>query len=154
MWLEYRPEATWPALSWLAECFEDRVVVRHGGRVETRPQWFCEAVWDGPFGEGDFDRTDIAAGSGGRLRGGTVVFVPTGSTTDRLQSITLPARDSSPARTLVSNSLACLLRAAGARAIPTYRHYRRDVETIIRGLGRYKRHLETTSGACRLWYFH
>ena len=117
MRLEYRPEATWPVQSWLAECFEDRVVVRHGGRVETRAEWFCEAVWDGPFEDGDFDRTDIVAGSGGRLRGGGVTFVPAGSTTDRLQSVALPPGTGAlPGRTLVSNSLACLLAVSGVKA--------------------------------------
>ena len=154
MRLEYQAEPAWPVQSWLAECYGDRVLVRHGSRVETREHFFCEAVWDGPFVEGDFDRTDIVAGSGGRLRHGAVVFVPTGSTTDRLQSITVGAMDGAPARTLVSNSLACLLRLAGVRAIPTYRHYRRDIETIVGGLRRYKRSVETTSGSARLWYFH
>ena len=155
MRLEYRPEATWPVHSWLAECFEDRVVVRHGGRVETRADWFCEAVWDGPFEDGDFDRTDIVAGSGGRSRAGGVTFVPAGSTTDRLQSVALPPGTGAlPGRTLVSNSLACLLAVSGAKANPTYRHYRRDIQTVVRGLDRYKRTFEASPVPCRLWYFH
>src|SRR5687767_13700653 len=149
MRLEYQLEPAWPVQAWLAECGPDRVVVRHGSRVETRNEWFCEAAWDGPFGEGGFDRTDIVAGSGGRLRDGAVTFVPTGATTDRLQSIAQP-----DGRTLVSNSLPCLLCAAGARVSPTYRHYRRDLQSIVKGLKKYKKTLDTSRGPCRLWYYH
>src|SRR5690349_24391142 len=110
MRFEYLHERDWPAQAWLAECHPDHVLVRHGGRVEARPDWFCEAVWDGPFEQGDFDLTDVVAGSGGRMRDGRVVFVPTGATTDRLHSIRVPAAaGGTRGRVLVSNSLPCLL---------------------------------------------
>lgn len=149
MRLEYHLEPAWPVQAWLAECHADRVLVRHGRRVETRDDWFCEAVWDGPFAAGDFDRTDIVAGSGGRLRDGRVIFVPAGATVDRLQSLTIPG-----GRTLVSNSLACLLCCAHARVSPTYRHYRRDIQSVVRGITKYKKTLDTSIGPARLWYFH
>jgi hypothetical protein len=155
MRLQYRLEPDWPVQAWLAECYRDYVLVRHGGRVETRDDWFCEAVWDGPFERGDFDQTDIVAGSGGRLRGGRLTFVPAGATVDRLQSITL-ANDvgGRAGHTLLSNSLACLVAAAGARISPTYRFYKRDFQSVVRGLTKYKRILHTSAGPCRLWYFH
>jgi hypothetical protein len=149
MRLTYRPESSWPVQAWLAECHPDHVLVRHGSRVETRDEWFCEAVWDGAFGAGDFDRTDIVAGSGGRLRDGRVTFVPAGSTVDRIQSVALPG-----GATLVSNSLACLMACAGARVDPRYRHYKRDLQTVVRGITKYKKWLGTSRGPCRLWYFH
>jgi hypothetical protein len=153
--LQYQLEPAWPVQAWLAECHPDRVVVRHGGRVETREQWFCEAVWDGPFERGDFDRTDIVSGSGGRLRDGGVTFVPAGGTVDRIQSINIPTGSNGrPCRTLVSNSLACMLAVAGAKINPTYRHYRREMQSIVRGLKKYKKTLETSLGPCRLWYFN
>ncbi len=151
----YRLEPTWPVQAWLAECGPDGVIVRHGKRVETRDDWFCEAVWDGSFEQGDFDRTDIVAGSGGRIRDGKVVFVPAGSTTDRLQSIRVPASGADRwGKTLISNSLAGLLAVAGARIHRTYRHYRRDIQTVALGLTRYKKTLGTTLGPVRLWYFN
>ena len=154
MRLEYRLEPSWPVQAWLAECGSDRVLVRHGRRVETRKDWFCEAVWDGPFEQGGFDLTDVVAGSGGRLRGDAVTFVPAGSTLDRLQSIVVPPQNGTPSRLLVSNSLACLVAAAGARVRPTYRYYKRDLQSIVRGLKKYKRTLDTSQGSVRLWYFH
>ena len=155
MRLEYRLEARWPVQAWLAECGPDRVVVRHGSRVETREQWFCEAVWDGAFADGDFDRTDIVAGSGGRLRGGGFTFVPAGNTVDRIQSIDVPPPPGETAgRTLVSNSLACLLAVSGATVYPRYRFHRRDMQSIVKGLKKYKRTLDTSLGPCRLWYFN
>ncbi len=149
MRLEYRLERDWPVNAWIADCGPDRVVVRHGRRVETRADWFCEAVWDGLFDEGGFDRTDIVAGSGGRLREGAVVFVPAGATTDRLQSVITAA-----GRTLVSNSLACLLRVAGGTLSATYRHYRRDIQTVVRGVYKYKKLLDADPNPIRLHYFH
>jgi len=154
MRLEYRLEPSWPVQAWLAECESNRVLVRHGRRVETRANWFCEAVWDGPFERGDFDQTDIVAGSGGRLREVAVTFVPAGSTLDRLQSMVMAPQDGTPARVLVSNSLACLVAAAGAKVKPSYRFYKRDLQSIIRGLKKYKKTLETSQGPVRLWYFH
>ena len=70
MHLGYRAISQWPALAWLARlrAGADRVQVLHGPRVETRDQWFCEAIWDGDFAQGDFDRTDRSFGSGARLR--------------------------------------------------------------------------------------
>lgn len=154
MRLEYRLEPAWPVQAWLAECNPDRVVVRHGSRVETREQWFCEAVWDGPFEHGDFDQTDIVAGSGGRLRDGRLTFVPAGNTVDRIQSMTVPAgSDGRPCQTLVSNSLACLLAVSGATVYPRYRFYRRDMQSIVRGLNKYKKTLSTSAGPVRLWYW-
>src|SRR5690349_21468020 len=155
MQLQYRLEPEWPVQAWLAECYGDRVIVRHGRRVEARQQWFCEAVWDGPFEHGDFDSTDIVAGSGGRLRGDVVTFVPSGATVDRLQSITVSqaGMDGAGPRTLVSNSLACLVACAGAKISPTYRFYKRDFHTIVRGLNTYRRTIATSAGPARLWYF-
>src|SRR5689334_16648105 len=126
MRFEYLQERGWPVQAWLAECCPDHVVIRHGSRVEIRGDWFCEAVWDGPFDRGDFDLTDIVAGSGGRVREGRALFAPTGSTTDRLHSMSLAAAPGHVrGRVLVSNSLPCLLAAAGTGVVPTYRHYRR-----------------------------
>ena len=155
MRLEYRLEPAWPSLAWLAECHPDRVVVRHGSRVETRGQWFCEAAWDGPFEDGNFDQTDIVAGSGGRVRDGGLTFVPAGNTVDRLQSLSIrTGSNGRPSRTLVSNSLACLLAAGEARVYPRYRFYRRDMQSIIFGIKKYKKTLDTSAGPVRLWYFN
>ena len=82
--------------------------VAHGARVETTPEWFCEAVWAGDFDEGDFDLTDQIFGSGARFRGDKLIFVSAGATTDRLISMRLGER------WIVSNSLACVLERADA----------------------------------------
>ena len=70
MRFDYCLEQHWPVQAWLAQCHPRHVLVRHGGRVETRDDWFCEAVWDGEIERGDFDLTDIVAGSGARIRDG------------------------------------------------------------------------------------
>ncbi len=150
MRFEFRPVDTWPPLAWLARCSKDREVVevRHGQRVETATEFFCEAVWAGDFAAGDFDRTDVVFGSGARLREGVVTFVSAGSTVDRLQSF-------EDGRALwVSNSLVCLLAAVGAELEPTHSGYTRHFQSIVHGLGAYERELATSAGAVRLTYFN
>ncbi len=149
MEIEYEPIDGWPPLAWIAVCdrASGRVRVRHGQSVETRHDWFCEAVWAGEFGSGDFDRTDLIAGSGARLRDGRLVFVSSGTTVDRLQSM------ETSEGVLVSNSLPCLMEAADATVDPRYPNYYEDFRTITEGLEGYKRHLETSRGAVTLTYF-
>jgi len=146
---EFTLEKDWPALAWIAECIEaDPVVrVRRGHAVETRPAWFCEAVWDGEFESGDFDRTDLIFGSGGRLREGRAIFVSPACTVDRLQFLKLYDR------TMISNSLACLLAIGRIKVDPTYIRYPDFFRSIVNGLDSYDRSLPTESGSLKLSYF-
>ena len=84
---DYQEMPNWPALAWLAACESGKssLKVWHGTQVETRSDWFCEAVWDSTFCEGGFDSTDLVFGSGGRRRAERVTFVSSGTTVDRLQ---------------------------------------------------------------------
>ncbi len=105
MKLVYKRMPQWPPLTWLAECTPqcDTVTVFVGGRIEANDEWFCEAVWDGDFAAGDFDKTEIVAGSGGRLRGDNLYFISAGSNVDRLHAL------EKDGVSFVSNSLVCLL---------------------------------------------
>jgi hypothetical protein len=145
----YVPMADWPVLAWLACLRPDdlTVTVLHGTHVETRPDWFCEAVWPGRFEEGGFDRTDLVAGSGARLRDGALTFVSAGNTVDRLQSI------ETSGATCVSNSLACLMAAANARVPAASGRYFWIFRTIVGGLARYRRSVPTSAGNVTLTYF-
>src|SRR5688500_16670309 len=89
MQFEYQLVSEWSPLAWLATWHQTgrAIIVQHGQRVETNVDWFCEAVWAGDYALGDFDLTDIVAGSGGRVRNDTIVYVSSGSTVDRLVSI-------------------------------------------------------------------
>jgi len=142
--------AGWPALAWLARCRPGSSVVHviHGSRVEIAPDWFCEAVWDGPYDGGDFDRTDVIFGSGARIRGSRITFVSAGATVDRLQVM------ETGGGVWISNSLTCLLAATGAQPDPAYPHYFRDFSSIRLGLSRYAPLITTDAGAARLIYFH
>ncbi len=132
----------WPTLAWLARCSKgsDACHVQHGDRVEVRPEWFCEAVWPGEFDNGDFDKTDLIAGSGARIRGDRVIFVSSGNTVDRILWLDLPGV------VFVSNSLACLMAASGARIDESYGGYYEDFNSITRGLRRYKQTISTDLG--------
>jgi hypothetical protein len=146
---EYVWENDWPPLAWIVECTESDPMlrVRHGSQVEIRDEWFCEAIWDGDFHAGDFDRTDLVFGSGVRLREHHVVFVSSGTTVDRLQSLKMGNR------TFVSNSLACLLAVSNTQVDPTYGRYQAFFRSIERGIDSYERHLPTQDGILELVYF-
>ena len=142
--------AEWPALAWLARCDArtGAVSVLHGPRVETDREWFCEAAWDGEYALGDFDRTDIVAGSGGRLRDDGVTFVGSGSTVDRLHSF-----EGGDRIVWVSNSLPCLLAAIGGEVDPTDPLYGAFFHSVVRGLHKVERWLRTSVGPVQLVYF-
>ncbi len=146
----YRAVAAWPPLAWLARCSRDEseIEVYHGGGVDTAPDWFCEAVWAGRYDAGDFDRTDVVFGSGGRSRDGRATFVSSSSTVDRVHTL------DTGRGVWVSNSLACLTAATRASVDPLYPRYFSDFRTIRDGLGRYRRTLETTRGPVQLTYYH
>jgi hypothetical protein len=145
---EFIAQPDWPMLAWLARCEASAPVqIFHGNGIEVTFDWFCEAVWAGDYASGDFDCTDIVAGSGGRLRSNAVIFVSAGSTVDRLQWLRTGST------TWVSNSLACLAAATGAAPDPSYPHYYKDSVSIIDGLDRYKRTLSTSAGEIMLTYF-
>ena len=150
MHFRYTPVPDWPPLAWLAcgHRGDPTVEVFHGLDVETTPDGFSEAVWDGEFARAGFDETDLVFGSGARRRGGGVTFVSSGSTVDRLHS------HEAAGRVCVANSLACLLVAIGADVDPTYAGYYADFKSISDGLARYARSVATSAGPVRLTYFH
>jgi hypothetical protein len=119
--------AAWPRLAWIARVEPGSpVIVRHGAAVERGDGWCAEAVWPGPFDEGDFDRTDLVIGTGLRVRGDEVVFVVSSDTLNRLYTF----RDE--AALLVSNSLPCLLAEADADLIEGF-DYGRALGSIVHG---------------------
>jgi hypothetical protein len=148
MRLRYVIAPEWPKLAWLAVCRRSSrevvCVVGHG--VEATDEWFCEGVWAGKYGEGDFDVTDAIFGSGGRLRRDVVVFASAGSTVDRLQSL------STQNEVYVSNSLPCLLSVTNASLV-TDADVRHLFASIQWGLDLYVRDVPTTIGPTRLTYF-
>ncbi len=143
------PAPHWPSLAWIAACRPGDASIRvtHGPGVEVGDDWLCEAVWDGDFQAGDFDRTEVVAGSGIRLRDDRAVFVSSGSTVDRLQ---VAAGDGA---VWVSNSLPCLLRAVRAALPAAYPDFYWDFRSIVQGISRHKRTLATPSGPVELVYF-
>lgn len=151
MHLQIRPtlEPGWPPLAWVAQCERSDPVIsiRHGPQVEARAGWLCEAVWDGDFAAGDFDRTDLVFGSGARLRDGRVVFVSSGTSVDRLQFLELDGT------IWVSNSLACLLGTTGIGVDATYHRYFDFFWSLTRGLDGYERRVPTTDGRLEIVFF-
>ena len=51
----YEEVSEWLALAWLCICDQKSSLIRvyHGPAVELQPSWFCEAVWDSEFQDGN-----------------------------------------------------------------------------------------------------
>jgi hypothetical protein len=140
--LELSPEPAWPPLSWIARCVpgDQMLSVRHGVQVETRADWFCEAIWDEDFASGAFDQTDVVFGSGGRVRDAHCTFVSSASTVDRLHVLRRAGE------VLISNSLPCLLSTAQTSIAPAAENWFELFVSIRQGIDHYRRVVPTASG--------
>jgi hypothetical protein len=149
MTFEYINVPAWPPLAWVARCPKSAstITVFHGRQVETTPDWFCEAIWNGPYEEGGFDSADAVAGTGGRLRDSGVVFVVSSGDFDRLHSVVTEEV------AWVSNSLPALLATSGARIDACYSDYWRNLFSVIRDQERYERDLAASRPPVRLTYW-
>src|SRR5256886_17620638 len=94
MHFRYTPVPDWPPLAWLAcgHRGDPTVEVFHGPDVETTPDGFSEAVWDGEFARAGFDETDPVFGSGARRRGGGATVALSGHSPGPPPSHTGPGR--------------------------------------------------------------
>ncbi len=140
---------TLPQLVWIAECKDSttEIILFHGPRVETGNNFCVAAVWDGDFRAADFDQTDIIAGTGIRIRKNKIIFVTSGNTLDRI------AYYKTEEGVLVSNSLPAIFAYADLEPLREY-DYQKDLETIILGLHKYKKHLPTSKKNVFLTYFN
>lgn len=141
--------SNWPSLAWICKLTlnNQSIELFHGSEVEIRDGWFCEAVWDGNFSEGNFDQTDIISGSGGRIRDDHLKFVSSGSTLDRLQQLQIYDQ------IWVSNSLPCLLAMTQATVKTGYGNYFNDFGKIVDGLKSHRHELKTSRGTVQFTYF-
>ncbi|HUQ53883.1 MAG TPA: hypothetical protein VM692_16760, partial [Gammaproteobacteria bacterium] len=130
--IEFSLSEALPKLGWVATLDTDqaRLVVAHGRAVECRPTFLVEGVWDGPFERGEFHRGAHLFGSGIRLDGDTVYFVPSAALVDRL----VYCREGG--KLLVSNSVVALLAATGATLDPSH-DYLVDAKAMLDGIDRY-----------------
>lgn len=158
--LRYHEATDWPCQAWVAtfEHGHPEIRVFHGRRVEVREHWFCEAAWAGNFAEGDFDHTDIVAGTGCRLRDGRAIFVPPGTLVDRLHWLKEDGLESGGSenggRVWVSNSFAALLAAVDGRIERSDPHHSRGMRSIkYRGFDDCRKSWTTNRGTLNLVYF-
>lgn len=137
----------WPALAWVAHHRRDEARIRllAGPGVEHGPGWWCEAVWAGPFEDADFDRTHAVFGSGGRVRGDQVTFVPSAAVSDRLHVSSVDDG------LVVSNSLPALLAHTCTSLTDDHDHLA-TMRTVRGGIDAYDREIPTTDGSITLVY--
>lgn len=109
--LEHEQRDELPRLAWVAQVDHRERCVRvwHGGRVECRPEWCVEGVWEGDFERGEFHEVENFFGSGVRLHAGGVAFASSVAPVDRLVHVAWRGKH------YVSNSLVQLLARTGAR---------------------------------------
>jgi hypothetical protein len=124
-----------PKLAWVAsldlKTFTE-VSVFHGSSVECRDTWMVEGVWDGDFSSGNFHKAENVFGSGIRIDGERIYFVPSCALVDHL--FYCIHRE----RLLVSNSLTVLLGCTGATLDDKHDYYNEGV-SILNGIKEYKK---------------
>ena len=141
MKFNYKEIKEWPYYSWLVKAEEtSRITVFHGSEVEISKHFFCEAVWDGEFSEGEFDNTDVVFGSGARIRGDELFLVSSCSIHDRLHHYIGDDHE-----VIVSNSLVCLLAFLNEKLDPTYQNYYFDFFSIAKGINNHNEFIRTLS---------
>jgi len=126
-----------PQLAWLAEVDRAAGLVRvaHGASLETAPEWAVEGVWEGDFAAGEFHRAENFFGSGIRIAGEEVHFVPSTASIDRLLYCELDGL------ALVGNSLPLMLARTGAQ-LDDGHDYWRECLSIIKGVDRHDRRFQ------------
>jgi hypothetical protein len=130
--IEYERNDSLPKLAWIAtvDVRNHGLQVTHGRGVECRPQWMVEGVWDGRFEDGDFHRGAHLFGSGIRLEGDAMYFMPSCALVDRL----FYCRNGE--ELLVSNSLLVLLAVTGAELDPQH-DYLTEGKAVSVGIDEY-----------------
>jgi hypothetical protein len=132
-----------PRMAWCLELDPGSGVIRveHGPWVEATEQGFFEGAWAGPLEELGFDEALTFAGSGARLRGGSLLVVTPTDTTEGIYSIS-----ASGGRVVFSNSIPFLLATSREELDLTYLDYENDALSICDGLTDYRREMPTSSG--------
>jgi hypothetical protein len=132
--IDYHCLAELPKLAWVASVDLDRgsLSVFHGEAVECRDEWMVEGVWDGDFESGNFHHSENFFGSGIRIEGPRIYFVPSTALVDRLFSCLCDGT------LLVSNSLIQLLALTGAQLDPDH-NYRNELTSILGGITNYRK---------------
>lgn len=133
-----------PKLAWVADVdlVTLQTTVTHGPWVEVFERGFVEGVWDGPFADAAFDRTPCVFGSGGVVRGCSMIFASSASTTDYLYWMTASAGS----RVTVANSLPLLLARCDDELDPQFHGYDLINASIMSGISRYIREIPTRKG--------
>jgi hypothetical protein len=129
-----------PQLAWVAEVNRRSglITLVHGRKVEVRPNFFIEGVWNGSFADGDFGETDCVFGSGAILNDQAIRFVPSASTIDSLHYA-----ESGAGVITVSNSLPLLLAYTGDALNPHCPDYPIICDSVMHGIDDYRRNIPT-----------
>jgi hypothetical protein len=145
--LRYHAMAALPKLAWLASLELDGgdLSVFHGSGVECRSDWMVEGVWDGEFARGDFHRSENFFGSGIRLEGDRVYFVPSSALVDRIFYCIYGRK------ILVSNSLILLLGFTHATLDRTH-NYNKETHAILHGIKAYEREFTVLHPSIKRFY--
>ncbi|SHJ57042.1 hypothetical protein SAMN02745165_02678 [Malonomonas rubra DSM 5091] len=148
--INYVLQKNWPKLAWVcvvnrsAQCAD----LFHGPLVEIAENWAVEAVWDGGFECGDFDKADLIFGSGVRRRGEQLIFVSSATGIDRLWYCEIDGH------IYISNSLPGLLKVADLSLDENYPNYVSDLFTVeSRGLNSYKESIPSSGTDINIVYF-
>jgi len=146
--IDYSANKDFPKLAWFARVDRDSHIVSviHGLSVEYRDDWMVEGVWDDDFERGNFHQSENFFGSGIRIEGEYVYFVPSSALVDRLLYCEVQGE------ILVSNSLIVLLGATGASLDDNHDYHRKKALSILKGVKNYDREFAVIHPRVKCFY--
>lgn len=128
MRFQYMPVETLPPLAWCAQLRAgvNMATLFHGTSVETLPDFFAEAAWNGEFTGSGLRAAAVICGTGGTCDDGRLSFHASTDGHAPLFSVRKQGELS------ISNSAALALSAAGEKPDPLHPFYYHDLVGIYR----------------------
>lgn len=150
MKFKYHCNNTLPRMSWGAIITKNKldIDVYHGNWVEANLNFFVEGAWDGIFDKGEFEKSSLFMGSGGKIEGSSVSFATPNHTLERLHVL---RKDD---KLFISNSLVFVLTMAEEKLDINYLYYISDFASISKGIQNYKDYIPLYGdGKVELYYY-
>lgn len=131
-----------PKLSWcsVVRKNDSNIKVYHGPWVEIKDKFFMEGAWAGFFEDGDFEKSEIFMGSGGKISNNRVLFSTPSHVVDRLFLIRTEKK------IFVSNSLSFILEMTNSSLDLNYFHYQSDLNSACRDIDKCSKSIPLKNG--------
>ncbi len=151
MYFSYKLLENLPPLAWVANCFNGKIEVIHGNKVECKDKFFVDGAWNGAFIDGNFIDSSWFCGTGAEINNETVIF---STPTHIIGGLYVAKIDKGYC---ISNSLYLLMSLNRYKLDKDYLDYETDFNTILFGVNRYKQNihiLDSYDNPCEIQVYY